>query len=566
MLNNGYILDNRYRIEGIVGRGGLSVVYKASDLQANMAVRAVKEISKRCAEVAESAKQESVLIKELYERDKYNFFPNIIQRIETDQALFIVMDFISGTSMNILLQSGPLSYKNVIEYGKDICSVIAFINDFGRIYSDMKPDNLMIINSPDNIDNLDRSKKASTLKLIDFGAVIQMETGTAQYTPEYASPEQFRQDRLDKRTDVFNIGATLYHMTTGKKPESIFSADGRCRRSYERFLFDTNKNINADLRRIILKCVNDNPDMRYRSCKELYHDLEGISKHTHIKLTAFSFVFAALFSLLFCFSTFKCKSMRESDYSSYLSIAEKSTQYDEKISAYTSALKLRSDQTEAYLGLIETYKEDVSFSQDEASQLLKLTSANSEALKENPSYEHLAFEIGKLYWYYYDYGAENNTDNETTRITSSTKWFSEALTDNFSNTEKESYQMAQIYYDIGNFYANIQKMVIEGSDSEVYSDYWDSINKMVSYIDENKTETEIVLLETYKLALNALRTYTYKFSTFVSMDEQLELFDNLKEKTDSIEASTDKTRQIKDEITGNYESIIKSIKSAYENK
>ncbi|MDO5559693.1 MAG: serine/threonine-protein kinase [Oscillospiraceae bacterium] len=565
MLSNGYILDKRYRIDGIVGRGGLSVVYKASDLQANMAVRAVKEVSKRCAEAAESAKQESVLIKELYERDKYNFFPNIIQRIENNDALFIVMDFIDGKSMNVLLSSGPLSFKNVIEYGKDICSVIAFINDYGKIYSDMKPDNLMILSSDSNIENLDKSKKYSNLKLIDFGAVIQSETGTAQYTPEYAAPEQYRQKSLDKRTDIFNIGATLYHMTTGEKPVSIIRSDGGCRNSYERFVFDSkSKNINAELRRIILRCVNDNPDMRYKSCKELYHALDSISKRTHIKLTALSCSLAVFFSLTFAFSTLKCKSMTKSDYNNYMTIAQKATSYNEKIAAYTSAVKLNGDQTDAYFGLVETYKEDVSFSEDESSALLKLTSEHSQTLKEDPSYQRLAFEIGKLYWYYYDYGSDNNSDNETTRITSSTKWFSEAIDDSFRQANPENYQMAQIYYDIGTFYSNIQKMVIEGSDSQVYSDYWSSINQMVEFVDVNHTETEIVLLETYKLAMNALKAYTYKFSLFVSYDDQMKLFESIKDKTDSINASTDKTRQIKDDITRNYDSIISSIKSSYD--
>lgn len=83
MLSQGYILNNRYRIENIIGRGGLSVVYKATDLEANGAVRAVKEISKSCKEMAESAKQESILIKELYEHDKYNFFPTLYRELKT---------------------------------------------------------------------------------------------------------------------------------------------------------------------------------------------------------------------------------------------------------------------------------------------------------------------------------------------------------------------------------------------------------------------------------------------------------------------------------------------------
>ena len=91
MSTKNRLLANRYEIEKIAGRGGTSVVYKAYDLQAERAVRAIKEINKSNRDVYDMAKLESALIKELYESDQSNaFFPNIIHRFETENYFYIV--------------------------------------------------------------------------------------------------------------------------------------------------------------------------------------------------------------------------------------------------------------------------------------------------------------------------------------------------------------------------------------------------------------------------------------------------------------------------------------------
>ena len=351
MLSQGYILNNRYRIENIIGRGGLSVVYKATDLEANGAVRAVKEISKSCKEMAESAKQESILIKELYEHDKYNFFPNIIQRTENNSTLYIVMDYIDGASMNSLLKSGAFSQNMIIEYGKEICSVMQFIHDYGKIYSDMKPDNIMIINNTGSAKRLGTEKRSGTLKLIDFGAVVQMESGIpVQYTPEYAAPEQFRAERLDRRTDIFNIGATLYHMATGRKPLPVYDENKKLRPSSERFPFNS-KDIKTDVsvKKIIRKCVEDNPAKRFRSCRDLYSAIEKTEKHSQIKITLFSASATILSALICAFSYIRYIQQENIEYERFITTAKKSVSYEEKTELYKNAINLQNIQGRSFI-------------------------------------------------------------------------------------------------------------------------------------------------------------------------------------------------------------------------
>lgn len=565
MLSQGYILNNRYRIENIIGRGGLSVVYKATDLEANGAVRAVKEISKSCKEMAESAKQESILIKELYEHDKYNFFPNIIQRTENNSTLYIVMDYIDGASMNSLLKSGAFSQNMIIEYGKEICSVMQFIHDYGKIYSDMKPDNIMIINNTGSAKRLGTEKRSGTLKLIDFGAVVQMESGIpVQYTPEYAAPEQFRAERLDRRTDIFNIGATLYHMATGRKPLPVYDENKKLRPSSERFPFNS-KDIKTDVsvKKIIRKCVEDNPAKRFRSCRDLYSAIEKTEKHSQIKITLFSASATILSALICAFSYNRYVQQENIEYERFITTAKKSVSYEEKTELYKNAINLQNKRTEAYFGLIETYKEDLSFDENESYDILRLLTVNSEELKKNPDYELLAFETGKLYWYYYDYGTEHSSDNSATRMKASAEWFSDAISENLRNISEEKYQMARIYHDIGNFHSEIQKLVIEGDDTDTYTEYWQSLNEMSDFAETSSAETEIVLLETYRMIINSLAIYTYKFASFIPEEDVRNLYYKTRKSTESVITTTEKTKDLKQKIRKAYQITEDAIERAY---
>ncbi len=569
MLEKGTVLNGRYRIEEVVGRGGLSIVYRASDLEANGATRAVKEISKSCTELVASAKEESRLIKELYEADKSNFFPNIIQHAETRESFFIVMDYIDGAAMSSFLKSGAFVHDLVLEYGKEICSVMQFLHDYGKIYSDMKPDNIMIVNKQSSIQNsLSSNRRSGLLKFIDFGAVVQMESGVpVQYTPEYAAPEQFRAERLDKRTDIFNIGATLFHMVTGRKPLPVCDRNKKFRRSEERFIFDAKeKRINITLRKIIMKCVEDDPEKRYRSCSELYHDLEKAEKNSSIKLTLFTAAAAVFTGIICLFSYGQYRAAESHSYEQLIMTAEKSASGSEKISAYREAAKLRPEKTSAYFGLIEAYKEDVSFSESESYEFVRLMATNLSELKNDPDYELMAFETGKLYWYYYDYGTEGNSDNTTTRMKASSEWFSDALNDDLRNISEQKYQMAKIYHDIAAFHSDIQKLVIEGDDSEVYASYWNSLSELDSYIQSSHTETEIVLLETYRLILNSINTYAYKFASFIPENEMRDLLDSAKRGTDELVTTTEKTAQIRQNIIDGYGSAENALARAYGGK
>ncbi|MBR1823177.1 MAG: serine/threonine protein kinase [Ruminococcus sp.] len=510
------ILANRYEIEKIAGKGGTSVVYKAYDLQAERAVRAIKEISKANREVYEMAKQESALIKELYEADQSNaFFPNIIHRFETDKNFYIVQDYLDGESMEAMLEAGPMPYKMFLEAAKQICSFMKFFHDTGRVLSDMKPENIMVLKPSKALTDNEANIK---LKFIDFGTAIKNATGVTGYTPEYASPEQYRQLKLDERTDVYNMGATFYHMIQGKKPLRVDN-ENRMMTSQERFQFD--KTINADVKRIIQKCVADDPEKRYRSCDTVYRDLCRIERSSSVRLMVLCFLLSVI---SFCGAGF-------SAYMSHrLEQQSASEQYTANVNKGSYADAIRIDHTNKdgiYSKLIQSFTEDSKLDADEDNFIVNEIKSLDSIKETDSDYGMCMYEIANAYWLYY-YPYEDETDSslsedeiseenkrieselEKKRINASYEWFEKAVnSEDLEENAPDSYKRAVIFSGICKFYADIDRMEKEGTDSaQFYSDMWKSIEEMSVYINENN---EVVSVRVCQTLLSLISRYSAKF-------------------------------------------------------
>lgn len=512
---NGKLLANRYEIEKIAGRGGTSVVYKAYDIQAERAVRAIKEIDKSRVEEYDMAKLESALIKELYETDQSNaFFPNIIHRFETDRYFYIVQDFLDGESMGYMLEAGPMPYKMFIESAKQICLFMKFFHSTGRVHSDMKPENIMVLKPSKAL--MDSGAKMK-LKFIDFGTAIRNATGVTGYTPEYAAPEQYRQSRLDERTDIFNIGATFYHMIQGRKPLRVYS-DNRMMTSQERFKFD--KNVSADIKRIILKCVADDTDMRYRSCDAIYKDLCRVERHSSVRWITFSMAMTVISFILAGVSSYAAKSLDKKN------IAESYAAYVNK-GNYAEAIKLdHTNRDDIYSKLIQSFTSDSKLDADEDNFIINEIKSPDPIKKNDNNYGRCMYEIANAYWLYYspyedntdgmtedeqkDYAVRRELELEEKRISKSYEWFEKAVSGtDLRESMPEAYKRAQIFLNIGKFYNDIDRMEKEGTDSrEFYEDMWKNIEEMSEYIDESN---EVVSVRVCQTLLSLVSRYSAKF-------------------------------------------------------
>ena len=172
------------------------------------------------------------------------------------------------------------------------------------------------------------------------------------------------------------------------------------------------------------------------------------------------------------------------------------------------AIVIDAKRIEPYMQLVKQYKEDALYTLKEQEQLLTIMLDNDSILKDSPEYPSLAFQIGKLYWYYYDYGTTNSKDNQVTRMKSSIPWFEKAL--QYGSNEQEYYNMARVYYNIGVFNRDINLTIEEASDKGTYSSYWKDLQEMYRLL-EKEEESDIVKLELYKVIANATELYARKF-------------------------------------------------------
>ena len=499
-----YVLKNRYEIDSIVGRGGTSVVYKAYDLQAARAVRAIKEINRNNKIYYEIAKKETSLIKELYEKDHSNaFFPNIIDTLNVGDKFYIVQDFLDGKTMEEILKSGPMPYETFIESAKQICSFMEFFHNTGRIHSDMKPENIMVLR-PNSALNGTEKKQMVKLKFIDFGTAVKNSKGVMGYTPEYASPEQKKLSQITVQSDIFNVGATFYHMLLGKKPVKV-SNETRTLTSAERFVFD--KNVNIELKKIIKKCVEDDPKKRYNSCREIYRDICRVEKHSHLK-----FILGSLLAALICFSV--------SGFSSYeaknITQEDAKNNYEQNFNKgnFADAIIIdNSNKNDIYSKLIESYIDDEKLDINEHNFINNQIKSIEPIKKEDSNYGYVMYEIGNAYWLYYcpvDDGEMSEDELEKMRISESSGWFSKAVTDShFKSSDPESYLRASVFYDIGKLYSEVDKKEKDGTDNKgFYTSMWEDILKVSEYIND---KNEVVSARVCQTILSVLSRCSANF-------------------------------------------------------
>lgn len=559
MADIGAIIQGKYEILKLIGKGGMSKVYLAMDQNLNKQW-AVKEIEKRAWDrnnqvVVQSAMAEANMMKKL----DHPTLPRIVDIIDKEDVIYVVMDYIEGEPLsNVLAKHGAQPQERVIEWAKQLCRVLDYLHTCNPpiIYRDMKPANIML-------------QPNGNVKLIDFGIAREykeqnLADTVSLGTKGYAAPEQFGgRGQTDARTDVYCLGVTLYHLLTGKNP---------CEPPYEIYpIRYWNPQLSSGLESVVQKCTQLNPEDRYRSCAEVLYALnhynemdDSYRRRQKGKLRSFISVAAAGVVCLGIGVT--CQILRtnvnNSDYENNLLQAEKSVTSEEKVKYYLTAIDIKPAAQEAYLGMIDAYKDDAVFSVEEEAQFKQRINYNLSQLQRNDNYSDLAFEIGKLYWYYYDYGKSKDTDNQVTRMKSAEKWFNDAYE---YGSEADSYHtMAKIYSNIGQFNREITLNVQEASDKGTYSPYWENLKSLVESVAADSDENEIVNLEVYRLAVNSVETYARKFKTDgITKEDMQSLLELVKTGIEGTLTTTDKTEQMKNEVLSRLDAASTAITNAY---
>lgn len=546
MLEIGSLVDGKYKILSKVGQGGMSVVYMAINEKANK-TWAVKEVRKDGVLDFEAVKQGLVAETDILKKLSHPNLPSIIDVIDNDDSFIIIMDYIQGNSLNKALKEyGAQPQEYVIEWAKQLCDVLGYLHSRKPpiIYRDMKPSNIML-------------KPDGNVTLIDFGTAREFKEKnladtTCLGTVGYAAPEQFGgMGQTDARTDIYCLGATLYHLVTGCNPSEP---------PYEmKPIREINPSLSSGLERIILKCTQRNPEDRYQSAAELMYALDHYEEiddkyRKKQKKKLLSFILTLSMSVIFAVGglTFNIVASNKATdtYQNLISEAAKTSDYDEKIKLYEECIAIpdKGGEKEAYLGLIQAYKDNDSvFTVDEAKQLEKLITNNKSALIQDPeSYTEICFETAKLFWYYYNYG--DGSDNQVTKAKSSIEWFEDVL-DNAPD-DYENIGMAKVYANVGIFYRDITTAITEASDKGKYQPLFENLSELIDTVAMDDNETEIVRLELLELSRSAIQQYATKFKNDgISQTELDSMLDNIEVIAKSIDTTTDLTDEKKASIT-----------------
>lgn len=559
MLEIGSLVDGKYKILSEIGHGGMSVVYMAINEKANK-TWAVKEVRKDGKMDFNTVRQGLVAEIETLKKLKHPNLPSIVDVIEDEDSFIIVMDYIEGRSLDkIIEENGAQPESFVVEWAKQLCDVLGYLHSRTPpiIYRDMKPANVML-------------KPDGNIMVIDFGTAknyeIDLGETTGIGTIGYAAPEQYIGSglgRTDARTDIYCLGITMYHLLTNIDPCKNLISDKSIRA--------VNPALSHGLDAIIQKCTQYQPSDRYQSCAELMYDLENYEileplykKKQKRKLG--TFFITILLSIVMAISGFvlniSAAQMATDTYETKLFDASKTTDYDTKVAIYQECIAIpnKAGEKEAYLGLIQTFKENDSiFSVDEGKLLEKLIKNNKTELQENPeNYTEICFETGKLYWYYYDYA----DGSQIAKAKSSIEWFQDVIDnapDGYENTG-----MARVYANIGIFYRDITTNITEANDKGKYKPLFENLTELMNSVATDENESEIVRLELIELTRGAIQQYATKFKIDGITEAQLtELYNSVANTVSLIETTADKTDELKATTVSNLPDTKNAIESAY---
>lgn len=602
MARLGEIIDGKYEVLREIGKGGMSVVYLAMDKRLNKQW-AIKEFRKDKDDASKQVALKALLDEaNLMKKLDHPTLPRIVDIIETNQTVFIVMDYIEGESLNKVLDAyGAQPQEAVIEWAKQLSDVLDYLHTQNPpvIYRDMKPANIML-------------KPDGTVRLIDFGIAREYKEGKegdteAIGTRGYAAPEQFGgRGQTDARTDIYSLGVTLYHLVTGKNPAEP---------PYEIYpIRHWDPTLSSGLEWLIQKCTQLNPGDRYQSCAEVKYVLENLDKfegayqkklRSKVNLFIISAVLSVVFGLACAGSLVGASIVKQNTYEENL---KKNT-----IAGYEAALEIDSEAPDAYVKLAQYLRGNVSkiyaSKQDASGQDRTLLSnevvmddinnwfrdlGNIQA--EYPvEYAQVNYELGRLFWNYY----EGNSGQPIEAITAAKDYFEDVIkvsetVDNAGLTEQK-FNLAKAYYLVSYFQTHKQELstqddgefVVSDNDAAItagvyginssdntisnpYYSFWSTNKELLTLISGDNDMSDTVKLESLKrLAYIMRENYADFYNKTKDKDEKVtaeEVVEIYKLFSNALANVTDSDDTIKDKesVRNSLNGLIPELNGFYE--
>jgi eukaryotic-like serine/threonine-protein kinase len=275
-LASGTILDGKYRIERLLGEGGMGRVYQAVHLGIGRDV-ALKVLMREFNEMADVVAR---FRREAWAANRIQH-ANIVEILDSgatgDGQLYYAMEYLVGTDLGeVIHREGKLKAERAIRIAVQICEGLAAAHDADVIHRDLKPENVFIVARPD---------APEFVKIVDFG-IAHMPggkeitlPGLAMGTPEYMSPEQAENRDYDHRADIYSMGVVLYEMLTGTVPfRGTTYNEVLYRKISEKVVPPRQRGgeLSEELERLVLSALDNRPASRPQTMRQMAYELRKI--------------------------------------------------------------------------------------------------------------------------------------------------------------------------------------------------------------------------------------------------------------------------------------------------
>jgi serine/threonine protein kinase len=298
----GRVLADKLRVDALIGRGSMGVVYRAKHLtlKRDVAVKIMRVHAQTDPKYAKRFKREA---ETAFKLDH----PNVLRVLdfgqEPDGLLYMAMEFVDGKNLlETLAEDFPLKSERVSNIVSQILAGVAAAHDAGVVHRDLKPENVMIVRAKD-----DDGANVELVRVCDFGvarliddepdvglsSLGKMQRSTSSWTttltkqgmtvgtPNYMAPEQALGQAADARTDVYAVGAILFQLLTNRIPFDGATPLQVMLKQIEMPAPQPSSivaNVDAHLERICLKALRKKPDARYQTAREMRARLRAMSE------------------------------------------------------------------------------------------------------------------------------------------------------------------------------------------------------------------------------------------------------------------------------------------------
>ncbi len=275
----GKMIDGRFKIQRVVGSGGMAVVFQAEDtvLNKTVAVKLLKEDKQNDPAYIRSFINESKAVAMLCHENIVHIYDVSVK----DKMQYIVMEYIEGITLKTYLKrkGGILDWRETLSITEQILRALDHAHSKGVIHRDIKPQNIMLLRN-------------GLIKVADFGIAKLPEgdtmtnTNRAIGTVHYISPEQARSEPIDRKSDLYSVGVMMYELACGKLPFTAESPVSVALKQVGEQAVpprEVNPELPVGMEQIIMRAMEKNPDRRYQSAKAMLRHVSALKENPKLR-------------------------------------------------------------------------------------------------------------------------------------------------------------------------------------------------------------------------------------------------------------------------------------------